>query len=212
MRSNAAHRRRKYPMFTLITTERLVIRRLEAADLPALLAYRSDVELARYQSWEALTPEQGRALIAEMAVEEPGAPGGGFQFAVALRAGGGLIGDVFFKLLDHDERQGEIGYTLARAYHGRGYATEAVRAVLGYAFEALGLHRVIAQVDCANTPSVALLERLGMRREGHFLQHYWQKGAWRDEYLYAMLQADWFGHRRGVVSAQPPSRPDKEEL
>lgn len=199
-------------MFTAITTERLIIRRLEAADLPALLAYRSDPELARYQSWEALTPEQGRDLIAEMALEEPGRPGGGFQFAVALRAGGGLIGDVFFKLLDHDERQGELGYTLARAHHGRGYATEAVRAVLGYAFETVGLHRVIAQVDCANAPSVALLERLGMRREGHFLQHYWQKGAWRDEYLYAMLQADWVGHHRGVMSAPPTPRPDKEDL
>ena len=101
------------------------------------------------------------------------------------------MGDCAFKIEEDDERQGEIGYTLARAYQGRGIASEAVSRVLEYAFASLGLHRVIAITDVENAPSVALLERLGLRREGHFHQNVWFKGKWGDEYLYAMLQEEW---------------------
>jgi RimJ/RimL family protein N-acetyltransferase len=62
---------------------------------------------------------------------------------------------------------------------------------LDYAFDALGLHRVIAIADCRNAPSVALLERLGMRGEGHFLESNWFKGEWANEYLYAVLKNEW---------------------
>jgi RimJ/RimL family protein N-acetyltransferase len=93
-----------------------------------------------------------------------------------------------------DPRLGEIGYTLARDQQGHGYATEAVRALLDYAFATLTLHRVTASADCRNTPSFKLLERVGMRREGQFLQHAWYKGEWRQERLHAMLRSDcWRG-------------------
>ncbi|WP_244422540.1 GNAT family N-acetyltransferase [Ktedonobacter racemifer] len=74
------------------------------------------------------------------------------------------------KINAHDKRQAEIGYTLARAYHGKGYPTEAVTCWLNYAFQAFHLYRVIAIADCENHASYALMERLGMRHEGHFIQ------------------------------------------
>ena len=67
--------------------------------------------------------------------------------------------------------------------------------MLNYAFTKLELHRVIAITDCENERSVALLSRLGMRREGHFIQNIWFKGKWGDEYLYAVLREEWLRKR-----------------
>jgi RimJ/RimL family protein N-acetyltransferase len=94
--------------------------------------------------------------------------------------------------------QAEIGFTFAREYQGRGLAREAAEAVLDYAFGVLELHRVTAVTDCENERSAALLGRLGMRREGHFVENIWFKGAWGSEYLYAMLREEWMA-RRGVL-------------
>jgi RimJ/RimL family protein N-acetyltransferase len=67
--------------------------------------------------------------------------------------------------------------------------------VLDYAFEKLNLHRVIAITDCENERSIALLERLNMRREGHFIENIWFKGRWGSEYLYAVLREEWLARR-----------------
>jgi len=85
----------------------------------------------------------------------------------------------------------EIGITLARGFQGRGFATEALRAVLGYLFSTLGKHRVFGSVDPRNAPSLALLERVGMRREAHFVESLWFKGAWADDVIYAMLRREY---------------------
>jgi RimJ/RimL family protein N-acetyltransferase len=179
--------------FHSMETARLRLRRFAETDIPTFLAYRNDPEVARYQSWEGLTEDWARAFLAAQLAIQPGTPGNGFQFAIALKATDALIGDCMLRVREDEPRQGEIGYTLARAQQGQGYGAEAVRAILAYAFETLSLHRVTAIVDCRNTPSFRLLERLGMRREGHFMQHAWYKGEWCDEYLYAMLRAEWQG-------------------
>ncbi len=115
-----------------------------------------------------------------------------------------LAGHVALCVKADDARQAEIGFTLARAYQGQGFAGEAVQCVLEYAFATLGLHRIIAITDCENAPSVALLERLGLRREGHFRQNIWFKGRWGDEYLYAILRAEWLHRTHADKSTAPP--------
>jgi RimJ/RimL family protein N-acetyltransferase len=90
-----------------------------------------------------------------------------------------------------------MGFALARGHQGRGLAREAAERVLAYAFDVLGLHRVVAVTDCENTRSAVLLERLGMRREAHFVENIWFKGAWGSEYLYAILRREW-ASRRGA--------------
>jgi len=85
----------------------------------------------------------------------------------------------------------EIGFTLAPDYQGRGYATEAVRLLAGYLFTVRGKHRITACCDARNAASAALLERLGMRREGHLRQSTWAKGEWTDDLLYALLHDEW---------------------
>lgn len=183
------------PRFEELHTPRLVLRRFRQDDLPVLVAYRNDPELARYQSWSVLSENQARAWISDEGNGEPAMPGRGFHFAVAHRERDELLGDVYFSRLWHEQRQAEIGYTFARNEHGHGYASEAVAAVLGYAFDTLALHRVAAWTATLNTRSIALLERLQMRREGTTLRSFWRDGQWLDEHLYAMLRDEWL--RRG---------------
>jgi RimJ/RimL family protein N-acetyltransferase len=181
--------------FTSLATARLILRHFTDADLLPFMAYRNDPGVARYQGWEGISEPEARAFIEEQKMVQPGVPGQWFQIAIELKETGILVGDCALKIDEHDNRQAEIGYTLSRAYQGKGIASEAVSFVLDYAFRTLELHRVIAITDCENTASVALLERLGLRREGHFIQNVWFKGRWSDEYLYGMLQNEWLGKR-----------------
>jgi aminoglycoside 6'-N-acetyltransferase len=126
----------------------------------------------------------------------PGTPGAWYQLATCLRDTGEQVGDCAFRVLPDEPKQGEIGFTLARPYQGRGYATEAVGGLLGHLFGALELHRVRAICDVENPASARVLERLGFRREGQFRENTWFKGRWSSEYLYAMLGSEW-GSRRG---------------
>jgi RimJ/RimL family protein N-acetyltransferase len=174
----------------LIATERLVLRRFRASDAETLAAYRSDPDVARYQSWAPPVPiEQARAIVASLERADPSRPGW-FQYAIELTADRAHIGDVGVRLNDN-RRQAEIGFTLARAYQGRGLGSEAVRAVLDHLFRVQGLHRVSAECDARNTASARLLERVGFTREGMLRQHTWINGEWTDDLLFGLLAGEW---------------------
>ena len=182
--------------FTSLTSERLLLRRFRPDDLDAFVAYRSDPQVARYQSWEVpYLPSQARQFLAELQASHPDTPGEWFQFAVALRRTDLLIGDCAALVRADDPRQAEVGVTLGRAHQGQGCGTEAVRRLLDYLLLQRGKHRVSASCDARNTRSAALLERVGMRREGHLRESTWCKGEWTSELLYAVLGREW-----------PPSR------
>lgn len=175
--------------FTSLESERLILRRFNDDDLAAFLNYLNDPLVAKYQSWESYSEEQARTTIEEQKQLDPGVVGRWFTFALELKATRNLIGHIALKMLD--DQQAEIGFTMARVAQGKGLAYEATTAVLDYLFTTLRLHRVIAIADCENTKSVALLNRLGMRREGHYIRNVWFKGRWGDEYLYAILREEW---------------------
>lgn len=111
--------------------------------------------------------------------------------AVVLRSTGELVGDCAARPLADEPRQAEIGFTIAPEHQGHGYATEAARRLLGYLFAARGKHRVTAGCDARNAASARVLERLGMRREGHLRESTWAKSEWTDDLLYALLDREW---------------------
>ena len=176
--------------FSSLETERLLLRRFTDRDLPPFLAYLNDALVARYQTWESYSEQEAREVIEQQKNLSPGLPGQWFTFALELKETKALVGHIALNTQEN-QQQAEIGFTLAREYHGKGLAFEAVSRVLDYLFVDLALHRVTAITDCENLRSVALLSRLGMRREGHFLQNIWFKGKWGDEYLYAILGEEW---------------------
>ena len=175
-----------------LQSDRLLLRSFQESDSEAFAAYRSDPEVARYQGWNVpYSLEKAAAFIAEMKNRTPGVPGEWLQIAIERKQQAGLIGDCVFRVQAHDDRQAEIGFTLSRAHQGQGYAAEAVTCLLDYLFAKLNLHRVTAICDVENHASARLLERIGMRREGHFVENIWFKGAWGSEYLYAVLKKEW---------------------
>jgi RimJ/RimL family protein N-acetyltransferase len=178
--------------FTELAAERVVLRRFQPADLDTFVAYRSLVEVARYQSWDAPYPRAaGEDLIRQMLARHPDTAGEWFQFAVVLRSTGALIGDCAAGPHGDDIRQAEIGFTIAPEYQGRGFATEAGQALLDYLFRSRGKHRVVASCDPRNVASALVLHRLGMRQEGHLRESTWAKGEWTDDLLFAVLAREW---------------------
>jgi RimJ/RimL family protein N-acetyltransferase len=173
-----------------IRTERLVLRSLRASDAERVHAYRSIPEVAQFQSWDTQSLDEVRAYIASQVAlrsEEPG----WYQLAIADRSTDRILGDLGVHILEIDPRQVELGFTLAPDAQGQGHAAEAVRAILGHLFVALGKHRVIASTDPRNERSIALLRRVGFRLEAHHLDSLWFKGAWADDLIFALLRREW---------------------
>jgi RimJ/RimL family protein N-acetyltransferase len=174
-----------------ILTERLVLRDLQPADAETMFAYRSDPEVARYQGWGRESADEVRAFITDLASTEPYAPGSWRQFGILLRSTGGLIGDCGVHVPLDEPEQAKFGITLATAFQRRGYASEALRALLRLVFDTLGKHRAFASIDPRNTASLALFERAGFRREAHFVESLWLMGEWVDDVVVAILAREW---------------------
>lgn len=174
---------------------RLVLRRFRPEDAASFAAYRSDPEVARYQGWDApYLPDEARRFVAGLATEHPDTPDAWYQLALEELATGQHVGDVGLHT-DEDGRTATFGITLRRDAQGRGLATEALALLLDYLFLERGKHRVIADCDPRNHAVVALLERVGMRREAHHLASWWDGTTWTDEYVYAVLDHEWHGVR-----------------
>jgi RimJ/RimL family protein N-acetyltransferase len=186
-------------MISDIVTERLVLRALHADDAEAMLAYRADPEIMRYQGWEPQSIDDVRAFIAEVSKAEPYAPGTWRQLAITVRSTGELIGDCGVHVPQNEPEQAEFGMTLAPAFQGHGYASEAIRALLRLAFDTLGKHRVFGSIDPRNARSIALMHRTGFRQEAHFVESLRFKGEWVDDVIYALLAREW----RAYVAAPP---------
>lgn len=149
--------------FRPILTERLELQRSRPEDAEAISAYRSDPDVHRYQGWERVDADGVRAEIEEMTGRAPGQPGGWVQFSVHERDGGRLVGDVGLALAEDEHGVIRVGYTIAPAFQGLGYATEAIRALVAYAFDTLGADVVRAHANAENDPSIRVAEKAGMR-------------------------------------------------
>jgi RimJ/RimL family protein N-acetyltransferase len=184
------HLKPTYP----VTTARLDLRPLADADVDELLAYRGRADVCRYLPFEPMTREVLRERVdADLSRRQITEEGQSLTVGVRLRETGRLVGDVVLFFRSRADRGGEIGYVFHPDAGGRGYATEACSAVLGLAFDGLGLHRVIARLDARNGASARLAARLGMRQEAHFVRNELFKGEWTDELVFAILADEWPG-------------------
>ncbi len=174
-----------------VVTKRLIIRRVAETDLLDFLAYQTHIETLRYMPIEPLTEERAIRFLARQAEVEIGDEGGYIVFAIHHIGDAKMIGEVGINLLPKAQSKGEIGWSLHPSYQGCGYATEAAQVLLNYGFAYRKLHRITSICDPRNTASFRLMERLGMRREGHLRQSQFMQGAWQDEYIYALLLDEW---------------------
>ena len=165
---------------------RVRLRAWRADDVPALFALQSDPLGMRFWSYPPLTQlDQAQAVFER---NDRGARAGDcLPWAVTQAGADRLIGTCTLFALDRAHRRALLGYALSREHWGNGYAQEAVRLSLEFAFATLRLHRVEADVDPRNVASVRLLERLGFTREGLQRERYFVDGDVQDSALYALL-------------------------
>ena len=149
--------------FRELLTERLRLRRSHPDDAVVISAYRSDPDVHRFQGWERTDVEAVRAEIAAMTERSPGSPGGWVQLTVEERGSGQLVGDIGLSTVDGEPGVVKVGYTIDPTFQGRGYATEAVRALVVYAFETLAADVVRMHASADNAASIRVAEKAGLR-------------------------------------------------
>ncbi len=174
-----------------VETERLLLRAITADDVDDLHSYQSNPEVCRYIPPEPRNREEILERIATTYHSKLDEAGQYLNVAAERRTDGRVIGDLVLFWHSAEHKSGEIGYVFHPDVAGQGYATEAARALLGLAFDGLGLHRVTARIDARNDPSAAVCRRLGMRQEAHLRENEWFKGEWTDEIDFAILEREW---------------------
>lgn len=174
-----------------VRTERLTLREFAPGDWKALHGIESRPEVARYQSFAPRTPDESRRYVLAAIEDAAHDPRLTFDLAVILAAEDRLIGRCGLGAGEEEPREAVLWYTLHPDAWGHGYATEAARAMVDFGFRTLGLHRIWADCDPANVASWRVLEKIGMRREGHLVENAWVKGEWADSLIYAILDREW---------------------
>lgn len=171
-------------------TARLRLRRLVPGDGGVLYGYRSDPKVRRYQSCPA-SADAGEEFVLQQQKVAFNTSGTWAQVGVELREEGIMIGDLGVHFLEGARDQVELGFTIAPASQRRGYAREAMMALLGHLFEDCRKHRIILRMDASNRAAIALATALGFRKEGHFVKSFWAGDRWADEVMCALLRSEW---------------------
>jgi ribosomal-protein-alanine N-acetyltransferase len=174
-----------------LNTERLVLREFGQDDWPEILVYQSDPRYLRYYDWTGRSTEQVRGFVQMFLGQQQARPRIKYQLAVTIKDTRQLIGTCGIRLDAPDAHEGDIGYELAPQHWGRGYATEAARAIVRFGFEELGLHRIWSWCIADNVASARVMEKVGMRLEGRQRDKERFKGRWWDRLLYAILEDEW---------------------
>ncbi len=174
-----------------LETPRLYIRPLMLDDLADFYDYRSKPEVAQYQGFDVFSWEEAKRFIEENSTKSYGTAGEWVQYAFASKLSGRILGDCAIQLHPNDVRIAQVGLSIHPQEQQKGYAKEALSGILDFLFTDQGIHRVVETVDVENTASIRLLESLGFRREGHFVENIFFKGKWGSEYQYALLKREW---------------------
>ena len=173
-----------------LKAQRVHLRWLRDEDVPALFSIFGNPAVTRYWGHPAMPDVKAAAALLEN-IRTSFTERSLFQWGVALSETDSIIGTCTLASLNLKNRRAELGYALAQSYWGQGYITEMLRVLLQFAFSEMQLHRLTADTDPNNQPSIRLLERLGFRREGYFREHHLVQGAPQDSIMYGLLRSEW---------------------
>lgn len=172
-----------------IELERVRLRAIGEADVDALFAINSDAQVARYLSHPPMS-ERAQAADLVARIRAGYADGASLQLAIERKEDGALLGTCILFHFHAASRRAEIGYTLGREHWGRGYMHEALTGLIDYAFGALGLNRLEADIDPRNAASARSLERLGFTREGLLRERWIVNGETSDTAFFGLLRRE----------------------
>ena len=192
------------PAFAPVDSQRLTLRPVTGEDLPDLFTVNGDEAVTRYLPYSAWqTPVDGSSWLARM--QALAATGSAVQLVMQRRSDGRVIGTVLLFKWDEGSARIELGYVLGQAHWRQGLAREAVRAVCGQAFGALGVRRIEAEVQPDNRASQALLLALGFVHEGTLRQRWVTGQRAYDTQIYGLLAQEW--HTAVGPPGSPPPAP-----
>lgn len=180
----------------------VLLRDLTSADTSAVHAIVGDSSVTKWLSFDARDREEAAAMVAGVVDRQAQEPRTEYYLAVCA-AGGELVG--FCRLGLSGVQAAKLGYAIRPDTQGCGYATDACRTILRFAFRDLGLHRVSAAVGPDNLASVAVLRKLGFQHEGRLRDHVHTNGAWRDSDLFSLLAAE---YEQQHVASEGPAAAD----
>jgi [ribosomal protein S5]-alanine N-acetyltransferase len=174
-----------------LTTPRLILREFCPDDYEALREFVSDPEICRFEN---SIPDETeiQARFQRILADREENPKVHYRFAITIRPENRARGWIKLTLNNRAIREYEIGWTVHRQDWGKGIATEAAQAVMAYAFKQLNSHRVVAFCNAENIASARVMQKLGMRREGLLRETLWLNQTWCDEWVYAILERDYF--------------------
>jgi len=172
-----------------LESERLVLREYVADDLAAVLAYQQDPRYLRYYAWSDRSVSEVRAFLRHFIAWQSQEPRYRYQLAITLKDGpeSEVIGSAGIRQAAPGEIEAELGYELSPEHWRHGYAIEAARAMVRFAFDDLELHRVWSSCLAQNEPSQRVLRKLGMTLEGRLRENKRFKGRYWDTLIYGLL-------------------------
>lgn len=172
-----------------LNTQRLHLRIMDVSDSHSLFKIWSDSDVTKYMNISSFTHETQAKEMIEL-LKDLAYAGEAIRFSMIDRKSNVIIGTCGFNSIDYENAKAEIGYDIAKAYWGMGYAPEGIRALLTYAFKTLKLNRIEAKVDPANVNSIKVLQKLNFTLEGTLRQYEKSKGNYIDVNMYSLLKTD----------------------
>jgi len=180
-----------------IETERLILRDFVLEDWERVLEYQSDPLYLRYNHhWTERTPESAKEFVGWFLDNQKEEPRIKFQLAATLKISNLMIGNCGVRVNKVNALEADIGYELDPKYWNHGYATEAAHAIMDFGFSHFSVHRIWAECIAENAGSAHVLEKLGMKQEGHFRENRFFKEHWWDTLIYGILIDEREAHKQ----------------
>lgn len=174
------------PPLPILAGSRVRLRPLRADDADALFAMKSDPRVMRYWSHAPWT-ERAQAVAQLEQLVRDRETSEFYQWAITAAGDDALVGTMSLFALNRAQRRADVGYSLAASAWGKGYATQALKLAVDFAFGTLGLARLEADIDPRNEASCRLVERIGFTREGLLRERWYVAGEATDSAIYGLL-------------------------
>ncbi|MGI6546632.1 MAG: GNAT family N-acetyltransferase [Fastidiosipilaceae bacterium] len=190
MFSNREDSLNRLPISRPLQGERLKLRMFEEADIPYVSPLFDELDVLQFYLPTLVRP-YSEAQLSEM-LKDWHDENTYFLFSIVHHVTNQVKGLVNLDGVSWSNRHTEIGIGISDLKErGKGYAPEALRLLIDYCFDQMGMHRVFARIIEGNEPSIRLFEKLGFKREGQMREHVFRDGGWRDMYIYAVLDSEW---------------------
>ncbi|MBU0623519.1 MAG: GNAT family N-acetyltransferase [Candidatus Thermoplasmatota archaeon] len=197
MAGKVAPNRGSTARFPVLKTRRLVLRQVSVKDAPWYFEHFNTKEIVEGQDRGGPRDLSEARAELKLYFVDVFRLKHGIRWGITVKGDDKLIGSAgFYKWIQPERYQAEIGYDLNPAFWGKGIMTEALGVIIQYGFDHMGLHRIEVLTSHHNKRSQKLIRRLGFKREGVLRDHYFIEGRFSDDVLFSLLKEEWEGARK----------------